>query len=193
MEHDETGGKAWPVAWSAAWIGALTALCLALVIGLVGYAAGAHEVARAASWRNVRLITLVFNIGGAFFSFVAGGWVACRIAGFRRAEPAMLHGGIVWLVAVPLLLGLAALGAAHHIGGWYGGLAWPGTGGTAGLAGESAAIAIRNAALGSAVALLLGLAGAVLGAWMGSGEPMTLGHYRRRPRLSDEERPRRVA
>ena len=30
--------------------------------------------------------------------------------------------------------------------------------------------------------MLLGLVGAALGGWMASGEPMTLGHYRRRDR-----------
>jgi len=194
MDQHETGWTAWPVAWSAVWVGALTALCLALVIGLVGYAVGAHEISRDASWRSVRLISLVFNIGGAFFAFVAGGWVACRIAGLRRAESAMLNGGVVWLVAIPLFLGLAALGVANHLGGWYGGLAWPGTGGASALAGDTAAASVRNAALGSAVAVLLGLVGAVLGGWMGSGEPMTLAHYRsRRVPLAEDERPRRAA
>jgi hypothetical protein len=41
-------------------------------------------------------------------------------------------------------------------------------------------------------ALLLGLVGAVLGAWMGSGEPMTFTHCRRRDLVLDD-RPRRVA
>ena len=35
----------------------------------------------------------------------------------------MLHGAIVWLVGVPLLLMLAALGAGSFFGGWYSGLA----------------------------------------------------------------------
>src|SRR5262245_7684764 len=131
MDQYETGSKSWPVAWSAVWVGALAAFCLALIIGLIGFAVGANEVSRAASWRHVRLITLVFNIGGAFFSFVVGGWVVCRIAGFRRAETAMLHGAVVWLVAVPLILGLTAFGASSHLGGWYGGLGWPGTAGLA--------------------------------------------------------------
>jgi hypothetical protein len=45
---------------------------------------------------------------------------------------------------------------------------------------------------GIAAALLIGLVGAVIGAWMASGEPMTLTHYRRRD-LDVEGRPRRVA
>jgi hypothetical protein len=52
-----------------------------------------------------------------------GGWVAGKIGGIRRSEPAMLHGAIMWLVTVPMLMILAALGAGSYFGGWYGGLA----------------------------------------------------------------------
>jgi hypothetical protein len=34
----------------------------------------------------------VFSVVGALLAFGAGGWVASKIAGMRRAEPAMLHG-----------------------------------------------------------------------------------------------------
>jgi hypothetical protein len=37
---------------------------------------------------------------------------------------------------------------------------------------------MRNAALGGVTALLLGLAGAVVGGWLASGEPMSI-RYRR--------------
>jgi hypothetical protein len=177
---------AWPVAWSAVWVGALTALAVGLIIGLLGFALGANETARYVDWKKLRLITAIFSVGGAFFAFVAGGWAAARIAGFRRSEPAMLHGAIVWLVALPLLLALAAVGASGHWGGWYGGLsgmpAW-----TAEMAADpDLATATRNNALATAVALLLGLIGGVLGGWMASGEPMTFTHYRTRDRLPEE-------
>ena len=90
----------------------------------------------------------------------------------------MLHGAIAWLIAVPIVFLLIALGARSFFGGWYGGLAgtpvWaaPGT--------PVAAKAAREAAGGAATALLLGLVGAVVGGWMGSGEPMTFTHYRSR-------------
>ena len=86
MEQYDSGWRPWPVVWSAVILGALSALAVGLVIGLIGFAVGAHEVSKAATWKNVRLITLIFNISGAFFAFVVGGWVAARIAGFRRAE-----------------------------------------------------------------------------------------------------------
>jgi hypothetical protein len=73
--------------------------------------------------KSLGIGALIFNVCAAFFSFVIGGWVAGEIAGILRSEPAMLHGAIVWLVAVPLLVAAAALGAANFLGGWYAGLA----------------------------------------------------------------------
>src|ERR687892_1965832 len=121
----ETRVQAWPVAWSAVWVGALSALAVGLVIGLIGYALGAHQLTapRAFDWQSARLISVVFSIAGAFLSFVVGGWVAARIAGFRRADVATVHGAIAWLVTVPFLMLLGALGTGGYLGGWYGGLA----------------------------------------------------------------------
>ena len=113
---------AWPVSWSGIWVGTLAALAVGLIIGLIGTAVGAHEASRYVDWKKVRLIGLVFSVAGAFFAFVVGGWVAARIAGITRSETAVLHGAIVWLVALPLLLAFAAFGLAGQFGGWYGGL-----------------------------------------------------------------------
>ena len=114
---------------------------------------------------------------------MAGGWAAARIAGRVRSEPAILHGAIVWLVTIPMLLLLGAMGAAGHVGGWYGGLSSIAPGATP-LSDADMAVAVRNNALATAVALLIGLMGAVLGAWMASGEPMTFTHYRTRDRVA---------
>jgi hypothetical protein len=46
------------------------------------------------------------------------------------------------------------------------------------------AVALRNNSLATAVALLIGLIGAVLGGWMASGEPMTFTHHRTRDRVA---------
>jgi hypothetical protein len=185
--------RPWPI-WSAVWVGALAAIAVGLIIGLVGFAIGAHQLAapRFTDWKNVRLITAMFNIGGAFFAFVVGGWVAARIAGLRRAETAMLHGGVVWLVTIPMMLLFAALGATGHWGGWYSGLAGSPAWATAVPPVDAeTARAFRNTALVTVAALLLGLVGSVLGGWLASGEPMSMTYYRRR--ALDIERPRRVA
>jgi len=186
MDTHRSEWTAWPVAWSAVWVGALAALAVGLIIGLLGFALGANEAARYVDWKKVRLVSVVFSVGGAFFAFVAGGWAAARIAGIRRSEPAILHGAIVWLVTLPLLLALAAVGISGHWGGWYGGLAGMPAWAAATPADPELAIATRNNALATAVALLLGLVGGVLGGWMASGEPMTFTHHRRRDRLPEE-------
>jgi hypothetical protein len=169
----------WPVYWSGIWVGVLAALATALVIGLAAIAVGAHQVSpapRIARWGDVGLGALVFVVAGAFFAGVVGAWVAVRIAGIRRSEPAALHGAIVWLVGVPIMLLLAALGAGGFFGGWYGSLA--GTPAWASPAAVSvdplAATAARNGALGALTALLVSLIGSVLGGWMASGEPMAV-------------------
>jgi hypothetical protein len=183
MQRQDPEWVIWPVSWSAVWVGALTALALGLLIGLVGFALGANEAAQYVDWKKLHLIGLVFSVIGAFFGYVGGGWVAARIAGRVRSEPAILHGAIVWLLTIPMLLILASLGSVGHMGGWYGGLsAIPALTAEA-PADPNAAIALRNNSLATAVALLIGLIGAVLGAWMASGEPMTFTHYRTRDRV----------
>ncbi|MFN0074590.1 MAG: hypothetical protein ACKVVP_24170 [Chloroflexota bacterium] len=179
------GPVRWPVDWSAAWVGALASIAIALIIGLMALAVGAHRAGPAPgipSWREFGLGALVFSVAGGFFAFVAGGWIAGKISGWQRAEPAMLHGVIAWLIGVPILLILAALGAGNLMGAWYGGLTgvpmWATPSGP--IADPGAAAAARNAALGAVTTLLLGLVGSVLGGWMASGEPMRPAHYRTR-------------
>jgi hypothetical protein len=177
--------QAWPVSWTAVWVGALASLAAALVFGLIGIAIGAHKLGTAgeiATWSQVARGTVVWSILGSFLSFVVGGWVAASIAGIRRAEPAMLHGAITWLIALPLLIVLVGIGAGNAFGGWYGGLAgtpaWVAPSGAP--PNPQAAIIARNAALAGVTAILLGLMGSVIGGWMGSGEQMSLASGRGR-------------
>lgn len=183
MERQDAEWVSWPVAWSAIWVGALTALAVGLIIGLVGFALGVQETARYVDWKKLHLLSVAFSVGGAFFAYVAGAWTAARIAGRTRSEPAILHGVIVWLLTLPMLLILAALGAAGHYGGWYGGLAGAASWVASTAPDPDLAVATRNNSLATAAALLIGLVGAVLGGWMASGEPMTFTHYRTRDRL----------
>jgi hypothetical protein len=184
-ETATTSSEYWPINWSAIWVGALAALAVSVIISLAGAALGAHQLGpggRIASWKDVGFGALVFAVVGAFFAFVVGGWVAGKINGFRRAETDMLHGAIVWLVAVPLIVAFAAVGAGTLFGGWYGGLAgtpiWVTPSNVA--ADPNAATAARNTALLAVTALLIGLVGSVLGGWLASGEPMSVYLYRTR-------------
>ena len=194
MDRNDMGLK-WPVDWSAVWVGALVSLSVALIFGLAGIALGAHKVGvHITTWSEFSLGALIFSVFGAFSAFVAGGWSACKIGGFRRGETAILHGGIMWTLATPLLLILTARGAGIYFGGWYGGLA----GTPAWVVGPkvvdpNAALIARNSALGSLTALLLGLVGASIGAWMASGEPMRISFRRTvESELTDDERTARA-
>jgi hypothetical protein len=188
--------RAWPVSWTGVWVGTLTSLAVLVLLGLIGVAVGSHLIGpspRVLSWHEFGFLALAFSVASAFFSFAAGGWVAAKVAGIARAEPAMLHGAIAWLVAVPALVVLAGLGGNSFLGPWYGGLAgtpaWTKASApkttiapedeAAKKEAEDAARATRNSALGAVTALLLGLVGSVIGGWMASGEPMHFAHYSR--------------
>jgi hypothetical protein len=173
---------AWPVYWSAVFVGALSAIAIMTVIGLLSVAFGAYDVGAGGRFgpQALGVGDLVAAVCGAFFSSVAGGWIASRIAGLRTAEPAMLHGGVVWLVALPLILLLVALGAGGLFGAWYAGLGGTPAWATPPPPGPRAAQLAREAAGGAATALLIGLVGAVIGGWLGSGESMHPMHYRTR-------------
>ena len=93
---------AWPINWSAVWVGALTALALVIMFGLLGIAVGAHQLGpenRVVDLRKFGIAALIFSVFGAFLSFAAAGWVTAKIAGIQRAESAILHGAIAWLIA----------------------------------------------------------------------------------------------
>ena len=170
--------QAWPVYWTAVWVGALTSIAVALIFGLIGVAIGAHKLGTAGQilkWSRVGFGTVAWSILGSFLCFAVGGWVAASIAGIRRAEPAMLHGALTWLVALPLMIVLLAIGAGNTFGGWYAGLVGSPAWAVQGMASDpNAAIIARNAALAGVTAILLGLMGSVIGGWMGSGERMSL-------------------
>jgi hypothetical protein len=123
----------WPVYWSGIWVGALAALATALIFGLAAIAVGAHQMAptiRIVRWGDVGLGTLIFAVAGAFFAGIVGAWVAVKIAGIRRSEPAVLHGAIVWLVGDSDHAAIGGSRCGHlpgelvRIAGWNSGLGY---------------------------------------------------------------------
>jgi hypothetical protein len=203
----------WPVNWSAIAVGTLAAISILLVLSLIALAVGGHLLrpeARVVDLKKLAIASTVYSVCGAFFAFVAGGWIAGKVAGILRSEPAMLHGAIVWLTTIPVLAVLVGVGAGSYAGGWLTTsgdvlaqkmpFERPDGLGTNATAEERASYttamseyrenvakweeetpkAVRNSALCAITAVLLGLMGSVIGGWMASGEPMTLTYHRHR-------------
>ena len=164
LERQNMATVGWPVAWSAVWVGALAGVAATVMFGLCGIAMGAHRLeAHPLAVRPLGWPGVVAAVGGAFLSFVIGGWIAGRLSGNHRSETSALHGAIAWLVAVPILIELPALGAAPF-GQWWSGLAARPV--LADTRSEVPPPMVRHAAAGTATALLLGLMGGVLGGWL---------------------------
>ncbi|HEY8825297.1 MAG TPA: hypothetical protein VIP07_10455 [Candidatus Limnocylindria bacterium] len=174
----------WHLSWGSVFVGALAGLVAAVLFSLIALAIGAHKAVddRILKWADLGPVTIIFSVLGAFFASLIGAWVAAKMSGARRAEPAILHGVAAWLVSMAIVLLFAALSGANTLGGGYlGGLTPPGapTPSTTPV-DPNTAIAIRNAAVGSILGMLIGLMGAVVGGWFASGEPMNVNHYRTR-------------
>jgi hypothetical protein len=160
-------------------------LVAAALFSLISLAVGAQKAvdARVLKWADVPLVTIAFSVFGAFLASAIGAWIAARMSGARLAEPAILHGVVAWLVLMGVVMTLATIAGAHTFaGGYLGNLTPPGApaAAPAGVApvDPNVALAIRNAAVGSVLGILIGLMGAVVGAWVASGEPLTVAHYR---------------
>src|SRR5438309_5368810 len=116
---------AWPVYWSPVLVGALASIVAVVVFGAIGTAVGSYKAGsegRITDFSGVGRAAVAYAVFASFLAFVIGGWVAARIAGIRRAEPAILHGASAFLVAMVALLAMASLGGAVF-NGWYVGLA----------------------------------------------------------------------
>ena len=179
----EDSWTAWPVYWTPVIVGALAAAVAVVLFGIIGTAVGSWKAGnegRVTDFSGIGRVAVAYAVFASFFAFVIGGWVTARVAGIRRAEPAILHAAIAFLVATVVLVAFASFGGAVF-NGWYAGLApspvvpTP----TGQPVDPNAAKAATAGATAAAVALLLGLAGSVVGGWMGSGERMDFSFYQR--------------
>jgi hypothetical protein len=164
-------------------VGALASVVAVVLLGVIGTAVGSWKAGnegRVTDFSGIGRVAVAYAVFASFLAFVIGGWITARIAGIRRAEPAILHAAIAFLVATVVLIAMASFGGAVF-NGWYVGLApSPAVPTPTGQPVDpNAAKAAAAGATAAAVAILLGLAGSVVGGWMGSGERMDFSFYER--------------
>ncbi len=174
------------VRWGPIWAGLLAAFFTLLVLSLLGLAIGASTVnagqaAQGTGNQNAGQYSAIWAGISAIIAFLVGGYVAGRTAAVHERGWAALNGGLVFLLALPLLLWLASqglgaiIGNASHIAGGLG-INLGQLGNTAsGVArnmtpqqARQAADTAKTTAWGTLIGLLLGYGAAVLGGVLGA-------------------------
>jgi len=182
------------VRWSSILAGLFSALATLLVLSLLGVAVGLTAasgdpnggvVGATGKASNYGTGAAIWAAATALIAFFIGGYVAAHTAGIRGKENGWINGALVWAITLPLLLWLASSGASgflnaigFNLQGFTNNLsnAVNSTGGnpvnTDPAAAQQATETARNGAWGALIALLLGLAAASVGGWLGGR-----GHY----------------
>ena len=173
------------VRWGPIWAGLLSAFFTLLVLSLLGLAIGASTVnagqaAQGSVTPNAGQYSAIWAGVSAIIAFLIGGYVAGRTAAVHERGWAALNGGLVFLLALPLLLWLASqglgaiIGNAGHIAGGLGINLGQVGGAATGAArtitpaqAQQAADTAKTTAWGTLIGLLLGYGAAVLGGILG--------------------------
>ncbi|HUQ42678.1 MAG TPA: hypothetical protein VM052_09265 [Candidatus Limnocylindrales bacterium] len=180
MNDQDRGGHE-RVHWGPVLAGVVAALSTLLLLGLLGLATGlTHVDAQAAgnstgnqdAGRNSALWAAV----SAAIAFIVGGYVAGRASDERSPGWSAFNGAMVFLVALPLMLWLAAQGAGAALGA-LGDLRSGANDASANGADAARAIeAARNAATAGLIGGLVGLAASTLGGLMAArGDDLRVG------------------
>ncbi|HEX6512791.1 MAG TPA: hypothetical protein VF157_10860 [Chloroflexota bacterium] len=166
----------WPVHWSALWAGVLISLTAAMILGLAASAIGfADAAAHTTTWAAFSRAALIYGVVSGLVAFFLGGFMSVKMAGIAELESGLLHGALTWLLALPILLALGALGAGHFFGNFSIALVappvWlPPPSPATGSVDPAAAAAVRDVAVSALFAVMMGLLGGLIGGWMATEE-----------------------
>jgi hypothetical protein len=183
------------VRWGPIWAGIFTALSTLAVLGVLGLAIGATVYDRNDSGRAFGIGAGIWGVLSYLIAFALGGWIAARSAIVAGSRNGLLNGSMVWAVAIPLMLfvlggGLAAaVGAASNVASNPGITDNAGAGGSVIDQAQTASSRIgantgtsnttvedvrrtsARTAWWTLISLILGLAAAATGGYLGSHEP----------------------
>lgn len=151
------------VRWGPILGGMVTTLATILLLSILGVAIGLSVVGPGGTVGDLTTGAGIWGGLSALVAFFLGGWVAGRSEAIsmstRYPFPGLLNGALVWATTVILLLLLSALGAGGALG--YFGTSFNAITGSL-TTGEAV-----TGAWTSFIALLLSLAAAMFGGWVG--------------------------
>ena len=154
------------ISWSSILAGALIALAVLLLLSVTALAAGL-EVAPVGEGGEPRFGPAISSVVTGLFiviAFGAGGLTAVWAAGLVEPGPAILHGFLVWALALLLMLALVAMG----VGGLGATTTFLGAGFEPATVDE-----FERAGWATALALALGAGSAVLGGVLATREEIS--------------------
>ena len=102
------------VRWGPILAGLFTALSSLAVLGVLGAAIAGSAYDPGDSARSFGIGAGIWGILSMLIAFGLGGWVAARSAAVRGHDNGLLNGAMVWAVAIPLMAYLLA-GAAGRV------------------------------------------------------------------------------
>jgi hypothetical protein len=154
------------ISWSSILAGALIALAVTVLLSVTALAAGL-EVAPIGEGGDPRMGAVVASVLTGLFivlAFGAGGLTAVWAAGHVEPGPAILHGFLVWALALLLMLALVAMG----LGGLGATATFLGPGFEPGTADD-----FQRAGWATVLGLALGAGSAVLGGLLATREEIS--------------------
>lgn len=198
-EHVEPSRPMDRIRWGAVLAGLVTALSTLAVLSLLGLAIGLTTYESGDQLSNFGIGAGIWGAVSTLLAFLLGGWVAARTAAVRGRSNALLNGAMVWAIAIPLMMYLLGSGvgslmnmATDAASASASALA-EGVDGIDAADANAAADAVQaqvqqvdpgtvndatqnagNAAWGTLLGLLLGLAAAVGGGLMGERKEATM-------------------
>jgi len=166
-----------PITWGPIWAGVLTAFGLFILFSLIALAAGLALVEFGPGGQpgggDVPVDLIASIVSGLFLvlAFFSGGFVASWSAGLIEEGRGILHGFLVWTLALVLLLLFAALGLGQVFGAAgqiFAGQFAPGMVPNVDVDPQQLTEAAQTAAWQTVFAIVLALAAAVLGGFVGT-------------------------
>ncbi len=185
------------IQWSTIFAGAAAAIAIGFLLNIVGLGIGAAAFNPYELRGEHEAITIgagLYMIFAQLVAFQIGAYIATRGSRFPDHFGGLLTGFMVWAFAVVVAIVLAAFtagatasgdaipsGVAETVGELSDAIDGQGAAASELATAEDTAAALATIAWWTTGALLLGLAGAVAGGWLGAHHPKWEG----RPRLED--------